>query len=447
MASGSGVRVGYVLRMYPRFSETFVVNEIRELERQGLDVRILALRKPSEGIFHESVCRIKARASYAPASHHGRRLKIARGLGELLRRHPRRFARAVAIVRADGQATWFDLARAAYVLRWAREQTVQHVHVHFGTTAATVALLANVLGGLPYSLTLHAYDIFRDDVSRPLLAQKINASRFAVTVCDYNRRFLVEHLRGVDPTKIRVNYNGVDLDRFRPNGGPRDRFFVFGLGRLKEKKGFIHLVRAIRRLRNEGLPVHCRIAGEGEEEARLRRAIEDWNLTRVVELCGPVHEDRVRELLHTCGCFALPCVAGEDGNVDALPTVLLEALACGCPAVSTRLSGVPEIIEDGVNGLLVEPGDHKALARAIRKTIEDPDLTAALARGGRCRAEERFDVRRNVAVMRSWLWTEAHKASAWSETPGPDQATSDRHVTDKIAMPAGFARDAAANEV
>jgi colanic acid/amylovoran biosynthesis glycosyltransferase len=409
------VRIGYLLRMYPRFSETFVVNEIRELERQGLDVGIIALRKPSEGLFHESVCRVKARASYAPGPYRGGRRKVARCLWQLLKRSPRDFRRAVGIIQADAQAEWFDLARAAYVVRWARERGINHVHVHFGTGAATVALLANLLGGLPYSLTLHAFDIFREDVNKSLLAQKINASRFTVTVSEFNRRFLIDQVPGLDPGKIRVNYNGVDLERFQPTNDERDSRFIFALGRLKEKKGFIHLVRAVRHLREEALSVHCRIAGEGEEEGALRKAIARWDLQPLVELLGPVNEDRVRELMHGAGCFVLPCVQAEDGNVDALPTVLLEALASGCPIASTRLSGIPEIIEDRVSGLLVEPGDHRALAHAIRKILLSPELAASLGRAGRRRAEERFDIRRNVAVMHEWLRAEASQPCAWSD--------------------------------
>jgi glycosyltransferase involved in cell wall biosynthesis len=283
------------------------------------------------------------------------------------------------------------------------EQGVQHLHVHFGTGEATVALLAHLLGGLSYSLTLHAFDIFRNNVNRALLAKKINASRFTITVSESNRRFLVENLPGVDPQKIRVNYNGVDLDRFRAGGDSRERASIFGLGRLIEKKGFMDLLRAVRRLRDDGRSVICRIGGEGPEEKRLRNAIERWELQSVVQLLGPVNEERARELMQRSTCFALPCVEAKDGNVDALPTVLLEALASGCPAISTRLSGVPEIIEDGVSGLLVEPGNDKALARAIDRVLRDHELAASLARAGRRRAEERFDIRRNVAVQHEWL--------------------------------------------
>jgi glycosyltransferase involved in cell wall biosynthesis len=407
--------------MYPRFSQTFIVNEICELERQGLDVRIISLRKPTDGLFHESVCRVKGRAYYVPAPYRGRLGRIAGSLWELLRRSVDDCRRGIRIVRADRQAEWFDLARAAYIVRWAKEHEVRHLHVHFGTGEATIALLANLLGGLPYSLTLHAFDIFRQDVNRALLAQKINGSRFTITVSEFNRRFLIDNLPGVDAERIRVNYNGVDLEHFRPNDVRRDGHSVFGLGRLKEKKGFIHLIRAVRRLRDEGLPVGCKIAGEGEEEPRLRKAIARWGLEGLVELTGPLKEDRVRELMQHSSCFVLPCVQAEDGNVDALPTVLLEALASGCPTVSTRLSGVPEIIDHKASGLLVEPGDEKALARAIRKILLRPELATSLAQGGRRRAEEKFDIRRNVAVMQEWLRAEAAKPCAWSEALRPER--------------------------
>ncbi|MFQ5805238.1 MAG: glycosyltransferase family 4 protein [Phycisphaerae bacterium] len=438
--SRQSVRVGYLLRMYPRFSQTFVVNEIRELERQGLDVSIISLRKPNEGLFHESVCRVKARAHYAPTPYRGRLREVAKTLWQLLRRSPRDCWRAGKIIRGDAEAEWFDLARAAHVLRWAREHDVDHLHVHFGTSAATVALLASVLGGLPYSLTLHAFDIFRDDVKRSLLSQKISASRFTITVSEFNRRFLVDNLPGVDAQKIRVNYNGVDLERFQPTADRRDTLSIFGLGRLKEKKGFIHLIRAVRRLHDNGLSVRCRIAGEGPEEPHLRNAIARWGVESLVELMGPVNEDQVRELMQHSSCFVLPCVQANDGNIDALPTVLLEALASGCPSVSTRLSGVPEIIEDGVSGLLVEPGDDKALAGAIRKVLLNPDLAASLARGGRRRAVERFDIRRNVAVMHQWLRTETTRVCAWSgarQSGGEAVAVEAREAQTAVASAAG----------
>lgn len=407
---GSG-RIGYLLRMYPRFSQTFVVNEILELERQGVDIRIASLRKPNEGVFHESITRVKAHADYLPETFAGYAAKHLKGQWSLLRRDPRAFARALGTTLKHKGAGWFEPMQAAQVLHWARKQRISHVHVHFGTDEATVALLAKLAGGLSYSLTLHAFDIFRDNVDKQLLAQKINASRFIVTVCESNRRYLLDKIPGVDPEKIRVNYNGIDLGRFTANGAEREPRSVFAVGRLIEKKGFIHLIHAIACLRDEGLDVVCRIAGEGRELKSLERAIKKLNLESHVHLLGSIRQDDVRRWMQQSSCFALPCVQAKDGNVDALPTVLLESLACRCPSISTRLSGVPEIIEDGESGLLVPPGNVKALAAAIRAVLTEPRRAAALADGGRCRAEERFDVGSNVAKMRHWL-AEAATTSA-----------------------------------
>ncbi len=420
-AQSTPVRVGYLLRMYPRFSQTFVVNEICELERQGAEINIISLRLPNEGMFHESICRVKGRAYYVPMTSNGQSASIAKRQWRLFRRSPRNYFQAYNITRTDDQSQKYDLARAAHVLRWVKQHKINHVHVHFGTNEATVALLANTLGRLPYSLTLHAFDIFRDNVDRPLLAKKINASRFTITVSEYNRRFMVEHLPGVDPDKIRINYNGIALHRFKPTTKAPAPLTIFGLGRLKEKKGFIHLVRAVALLHRKGIAAKCRIAGDGEEKKSLQKEIARYDLTDHIELIGEVGEERVRELMGTSTCFALPCVAAKDGNVDALPTVLLEAQASGCPVVSTRLSGIPEIIEDQVSGLLVEPGDDEALANAMGRILSSSELAAALAVGGRERAEDRFDVRRNVAIMHDWIRNEMKSGPGAARSRGTVQ--------------------------
>lgn len=398
-----GVRVGYLLRMYPRFTQTFVVNEILELEQQAVDVSILSLRKPTDGRFHESISRVRALAEYAPQHFVEAPGKILRAHGSPLRRRPTAYGRALAAAVRHAGADRTDFQQAAMVLRWVRKRRLDHVHVHFGTHEASVAYLAHLMGGLGYSMTLHAFDIFRSNVNRRLLALKINASRFTVTVSEYNRRFMVENLPGVDGDKIRVNYNGIDLERFRCNGTPRKPHSIIAVGRLIEKKGFIHLVRAVGRLRDRGMAVRCSIVGDGPQKDLLKQEIKSLNLKRFVTLAGALSQADVRDLLAESMCMALPCVHAEDGNVDALPTVLLEAMASGCPCVSTKVSGVPEIIEDGRTGFLVPPADDAALADAIACVLEAGAMHGELIRNGRRRAEACFDVRRNVGRMKVWF--------------------------------------------
>lgn len=397
------LRIGYMLRMYPRFSQTFVVNEILELERQDVDVKILSLRKPTDGRFHESLSRVCATADYLPEHIGQAPRKILKVHLDALGVMPSRYWRSLLAMLRHTGADWIDFWQAALVLRWARKNKLDHVHVHFGAHEASVAYLAYLMGGLSYSLTLHAFDIFRSTVDRKLLTRKINGSRFTVTVSQYNRNHLLESLDGVDPNKIRVNYNGIDLERFRGDGSFRQPHSILSVGRLIEKKGFIHLIRAVAQLRSRGVPAVCRIIGEGREERRLREAIRQLGLKNTVELAGPLPQRQVRKLLAESACFVLPCVYAADGNVDALPTVLLEAMACECPCVSTTVSGVPEIIEHGYSGLLVPPNDDDALADAMAQILEDSQLSARLARNGRQKAESCFDVRQAVGQMRTWF--------------------------------------------
>ncbi len=399
----TAVRVGYLLRMYPRFSQTFVVNEILELERQGVEVNIASLKKPNDGRFHEAISRVQASVDYIPEHISDSPTKTLRAHWAAGRRQPLRYARALGTTLRSAGASHTDFRQAAMVLRWARKRKIKHIHVHFGTHEASVAYLAWLIGRLSYSQTLHAFDIFRDDVDRSLLARKINASRFTVTVSEFNRRYLVNEIPGIDPEKVRVNYNGIDLEAFSPNGVARTPLSIVSIGRLIEKKGFIHLIRAVRRLRDRGVEATCTIVGDGRDKDKLKKEIKALKLRGAIKLAGSLNQDQVRHLLRSSACLALPCVEAADGNVDALPTVLLEGLASGCPCISTKVSGVPEIIENEASGLLVAPADDTALSNAMARVLQSPKLHQDLASGGRRRAEQRFDVRQNVGRMKGWF--------------------------------------------
>ena len=404
------LRLGYLLRMYPRFSQTFVVNEILELERQGAEIQIISQRKPTDGMFHESISRVRAKAHYIPEFWMERPGAALNLQWRAFRKNPRALTRSWRRTLLGSGLRGVELMQATHVVRWCRKNKIKHLHVHFGTEEASVALLARMLGGPSYSLTLHAFDIFKDTVNRGLLAEKINQSKFTVTVSEFNRRFLVEEIPGVQPEKIRVNYNGINLDYFKANGDQREPSTIFSVGRLIEKKGFEYLVKAMARLRESHPDAVCEIAGDGRDEARLRRMIDQNGLQDRVKLLGPLEQNEVLKRMQRATCFALPCVRAKDGNTDALPTVLLESLACGCPSVSTRLSGVTEIIEHGVSGMLVEPEDDEGLSRAIQEVLDDRALAANLGEGGRARAEERFDVRHNVRIMYDWLLGDRSKS-------------------------------------
>lgn len=405
-------RVAYLLQVFPKFSETFILNELIEHQRQGAAVRVLSLRLPREGRFHRMLADLNDAVEYLPEALSDAPGRAAEAFWSALRTTPRAMSRA-AWGRLRGRFTSRDVWQAAMARRWAERRGVTHVHCHFGGYAARVAFLSRLMGGPSYSMTLHAFDIFRRDVDAALLREMIETSAFTVTVSRFNERFLRDVI-GASALKIRVLYNGLPLERFAFHAAPRTPRTILTVGRLIEKKGFAHLVRACGILAQRGALDRCDIIGDGREKDALKALIRELGLSGVVRLTGPQPIERVAAALTEASAFALPCVAAQDGNMDALPTVLLEAMASGCPCVSTRLSGIPEIIEDGASGLLVEPGDDAGLADALERVMTDAALARRLALAGRQRVERLFDVRNSVAKLSEWIQAVADDSASAS---------------------------------
>jgi len=404
------LRIGYVVRMFPRFSETFVVQEILELERQNVEVVIFSLLKPDEGRFHPALTRIKAQIIYLEDMAPRRWTSWIAREWEYLAPHAGRLWGLVnELVPAD-DPQMIDLAfTSAALASHALRSGIDAFHAHFATVSCTAAFYASRITGIPFSFTAHAKDIFSDNVDRNLLTAKINASCFTVTVSNYNREFLAALLPDAAADRIRVLYNGVDLDYFsyRPLLSEQTPPVILSVGRLVAKKGFADLVTACGYLRDRGHSFRCLIVGHGREEVRLREQIASLGLGSVVVLCGALNQDEVRQLMQDAAVFCLPCIRDTDGNQDALPTVLLESMACGLPVVSTRLSGIPEIVDDGVNGILVGAGDALALTGALERLLTSTDLRRSYAEAGRRKTTERFSLQRNVSILRQWF-EEAH---------------------------------------
>jgi glycosyltransferase involved in cell wall biosynthesis len=283
---------------------------------------------------------------------------------------------------------------------------VRRFHAHFASRAAHVAMFASRLLGVPYSFTAHAKDIYHRDVDRAVLRVKMRAAEFVVTVSDFNRDTLLGVGAGLPDIERKIVrlYNGVDLSLFH-QAAPEEKIanYVLAVGRLVEKKGFPVLVRACDQLRRRGVPFSAAIVGAGQEEGRLRELIGSVHLEGTVHLRGALPAEEVANQIRRAAVVVLPCVVGSDGNVDALPTVLLEAMASGVPVVSTDLSGIPEIIANRTTGYLVPPGDPDALADAIQRVLKDPASAVQLGAAGRLRAAQLFDLRKNVAQLRGWL--------------------------------------------
>jgi colanic acid/amylovoran biosynthesis glycosyltransferase len=383
----------YVLKMYPRFSETFILGELLARERAGERLEVISLRQPVDGRFHAALAQLKAPVTYLPttssASEAWRQLRNARSARQAITAHLDELL--------DAEAG--DAVQAVRLAELIRERGIGHLHAHFASVATTVARLASLLSGVPYSFTAHAKDIYHESVDAEDLRRKLADAHHVVTVSDYN----LAHLRetyGPDADRVQRVYNGLDLTDAAWSD-PADRApLIVAVGRLVEKKGFDVLLDALALLHQRRPEARAVIAGDGALADDLRAQRDRLGLQDVVHLPGPVPQTEVRDLLARAAVFAAPCVVGPDGNRDGLPTVLLEAMAAGAPAVSTDVTGIPEVVRDEETGLLVPQHDPVRLAVALEQLLTDRALSSRLSRAARALVESSFDVHVQARALR-----------------------------------------------
>ena len=397
------MKIAYLVKKFPRLSETFVLGEVLRQEQRGTDVVVFARRDADDEPRHQAFSDLAAEIHRVGEEglnpwrelfeHEAANEATWEQLGPTVR----------ALLAAEVDRLPKLVAEALWVLRRARELHVEHVHVHFATESALVAWIVSQLGGPGYSMTAHAKDIYRSTVRRELLSKLVGDSQFTVTVCDANVRYLMEAVEPWARERVRRLYNGIDLHDFAMATSPREENLILGVGRLVEKKGFDVLLRALWILKEEGRTFRALILGDGEEREALEAARDALGLQAEVEMPGAVDQAEVRQAMNAATVFALPCRIGEDGNRDALPTVLLEALAVGLPVISTPVTGIPEILDQGRCGRLVDEDDAEGLARALAELLDDAAGRKLLARLGREHAEANFDGISAAETLQGWF--------------------------------------------
>jgi len=403
--------LGYVIRMFPQVSETFVANEILSLERLGVPLRIFSLRRPVERVTHECVRQIQTPVTYLPDPLNRHISDLITAQFAIARAEPGRYRAAVqhvasTSIRDRSVEPWKRLLQAGFLAVLLRQSDVQRLHAHFAHGSTYVAMLASKLTGLPFSFSAHARDIYSNDSPR-LLEEKIVAADFVATCTRANQQYL----RDLSPTerdKINVVYHGVDLEKFSfaaaPSAGEATPL-ILSVGRLVEKKGFGDLLKACRLLKQRGLAFRCVIVGDGPLRPSLERRVTALGLGDVVSLPGACSQEELIEHYRQAMVFALPCKVLENGDRDGIPNVLVEAMATGVAVVSTGVSGIPELIDNGDTGLLVPPGNTTELAAAIELLLSDRDLRERLATRARAAVVERFDsaaCARTLADLFGW---------------------------------------------
>ncbi|MHB8596412.1 MAG: glycosyltransferase family 4 protein [Ktedonobacteraceae bacterium] len=404
----SSVRIAYLLKGYPRLSETFILQEIVGLERHGFHLHLFSLLDPHEMLLHQAFQQVQAPLSYVHADNPDTMRKdFVRSLGYLLRRHPLRVLRVwlYVLTKRRHRSTFQRLCEATVLAKLLEQQNIRWLHAHFAHGPTTVADFVYLLTKIPFSFSAHAKDVYES--SPDLLIRKIRRAQFVATCTGASKCYLTGLFDGLPDAeqqqqKIHLVYHGVNTQQFSPDetnlrGDEVNRVpLILSVGRLVEKKGYQYLIMACKILIERGIQFHCAIYGSGPLQQDLQQQIAQLDLEEYVHLYGDRTQETLPAIYRGATLFVLaPCIA-QDGDRDGMPNVLLEAMATGLPVVSTPVGGIPELIEHERNGLLVPEKDALLLANALDHLLCDATLRNRLGKEARHFITAHFDAEQNL---------------------------------------------------
>ncbi len=383
-------RLAYLYSRYPVVSQTFCDSEMLALEALGLPLTVASLNPPPSSFRHERLASLRAEVLYPPPSDMLKKLPVPPEMTALAAEHTQRYGESFKAPTRARNAAWFarEFARRG----------ISHVHVHFANRATHTALFLKK-AGYTFSFTAHAQDYMVDLGSHDLLREMAREAEFVIAVSDFSR----DDLRRLCPEsagKIHRLYNGIRPSDF-PAAAPAapGPLRLVSVGRLIDFKGFHHLIDAVARAKGQGTPVELDIIGDGPLKEKLQGQISTLGLEKECRLLGVLSQEQIKTRLASAHAFALACCVDSKGASDILPTVIMEAMAARLPVLSTRLVGVPEMVEHGVTGLLTAPDSPEELAQAIRALASDPERRVQMGEAGHGRCRALFDLEKTGAEL------------------------------------------------
>jgi colanic acid/amylovoran biosynthesis glycosyltransferase len=393
------IRIAYLTSLYPRASDTFVRLEVQFLRAAGFDVQTYSVRRPDRSLLVGKAVEFEAKRTTFLLDRNPFRLIAAVLVTALI--HPTRFLKAVILMWRTGapglkgramHAAYF--VEAALLARLLRRLGVRHLHNHIGENSATVAMLASQMSGIPFSMTIHGPGIFFHP-RHWALSEKIQRAVFTACIS----HFCASQCMTFAPTsawkRLRVIHCCVDPTFLTASSQriPTDPRFTF-VGRLCAEKGILLLVEAIRRLQSRNIPVRLTVIGDGPLRAEIESSIAEYGLSANIELLGWQPSDVVRQCVLNSRALVLPSFA------EGLPVVLMESLALHRPVITTQIAGIPELVESGVSGWLIEPGSVDALVAALQQACEaSTERLAEMGRAGARRVAQQHDAHVEVAKL------------------------------------------------
>jgi len=360
----------YIVSLYPCWSETFIVREMKSLQEQGVNIDVLSLRGDKEEFVQKNDIESVNSVIYAK----GFLFQLLAFIKYFIL-HPILITswlikNAISFWNAPLTLikNFSTILRTLSVIN--QLDGIDHIHAHWATYPSTAALLISQITGKTFSFTSHAHDIFLED---HFIKDKVNASKFSVTISNFNVK-LLSGISGIDAKKIKVVHCAIDPNNYKVENFKKE-FSILAVGRFDEIKGFKYLIDAIAELHKNNIKIKCNIIGSGDLKEMLIGQTKKHKLEKYIIFHGAKQQHEVRDMMLKSEMFVLPSIKTEKGNMDGIPVVLMESMALGTPVISTRVSGIPELIEDKKNGYLVDEKNTVQLTEAIN-TLMNLDETS-----------------------------------------------------------------------
>jgi colanic acid/amylovoran biosynthesis glycosyltransferase len=397
--------IAYISQTLPSLTTTFIYREVLALREMGFSISTFAIWKPNPNqLSQESKSLVDTTFYVFPIS--WSKFFVAH-LYFLLSRPIRYISTLVFVLTRKGESlsnrkrTFFHFFEAIYLAREMKRQRIRHIHAHFSVNAASVALIIARLLDISFSFTSHS-NLFTDQL---ILKEKIYAAKFIVAISQFTRQYLLNLVNKGDDnvaSKTHVIHCGLSPDDFAPRIlHPHNTPSLLFVAQLAERKGAPILVQACRVLAEQGVDFRCVIVGDGPQWEYVHHLVCEYNLQDRVELAGAVFQEHLKEYLNQADVFVLPCIVAQNGDMDGVPVVLMEAMSMEIPTVSTYVSGIPELIEHEQSGLLVPEKAPEALADAIQRLLRDERLRVRLGINGRRRVQAEFNIYKSAEQLAS----------------------------------------------
>jgi glycosyltransferase involved in cell wall biosynthesis len=403
------LKVAYIMSRFPKLTETFILYEMLAMQQQGVQVEVYPLLREREEVMHPEAMQFVSIAHFQPFMS----LPILRANLHFLSKKPFTYLKTLwDVLRANwGSFNFFTgvigiFPKAVLFAYQMRADQVQHVHAHFASHPAAAGFIIHRLVGIPYSFTAHGSDLHRD---RHMLREKVAEAAFVAAISEYNKELIISECRGHYREKVKVVHCGVDTEVFqaRSHQTPYEKgenpFMILCVGTLHEVKGQPYLIEACRLLQERRLDFECHFVGDGPDRRSLNELVEQAGLSGKVRFHGRLTREEIARLLLDADVLTAPSVPTSDGRREGIPVVLMEAMGSGVPVIASNLSGIPELVNDQLTGLLVPPRDAKSLADALERYIQDPGLRRRLGKAGRTKVVGEFDLNKNAAKLAQYF--------------------------------------------